>query len=130
MFGEKPIFGQSELTIDDKGRIFIPVSTKREPGEELVIVYNEELNVHEIYSINALNKKFETLNNMILNSKTKKEKEFYEKRFYVFSKSILRSEKVDSQGRILTGKIFQGEEKLLCTGAYDRLFIEPIKTKK
>ena len=130
MFGEKPMFGQSELTLGDKGRIFIPASTKRESGEELVLLYNEELNVYEIYSVNKLNEKFEELNNLILNSKNKKEREFYEKRFYMLSKSILKSEKVDSQGRISTGKIFEGEEKLLCTGAYDRLFIEPIKIKK
>lgn len=130
MFGEKPMFGQTELTVGDKGRIFIPASTKREPGEELVLLYNAELNVYEIYSISKLNERFEELNNLILNSKTKKEREFYEKRFYMLSKSILKSEKVDAQGRFLTGKIFEGEEKLLSTGAYDRLFIEPIKSKK
>lgn len=130
MFGEKPMFGQNELTICDKGRIFIPASTKRETGEELVLLYNEELKVHEIYSVSKLNEKFEELNNLILSAKTKKDKEFYEKRFYILSKSILKSEKVDSQGRFLVGKIFGEDDKLLCTGAYDRLFIEPIKTKK
>lgn len=130
MFGEEAIFGQAEVSRDNKGRIFIPATTKREPGEELVLLYNEELKVHEIYSVSKLNQKFEELNNLILNAKTKKDKDFYEKRFYMLSKSILRSEKVDAQGRFLTGKIFEGQEKLLCTGAYDRLFIEPIKTKK
>ena len=103
---------------------------KEETETTINVLYNEELKVYEIYSVSKLNQKFEELNNLILNSKTKKDKDFYEKRFYMLSKSILRSEKVDSQGRFLTGKIFEGEEKLLCTGAYDRLFVEPIKTKK
>ena len=34
MFGEKPIFGQSELTVDKKGRIFIPANTKRAASDK------------------------------------------------------------------------------------------------
>jgi len=130
MFGEKAIFGQSELTPDNKGRIFIPVYTQREAGEELVLLYNAELKLYEIYSVSKLEEKFKKLNDLMLNSKNKNEKQFYEKRLYELSKSILRSEKIDSQGRFLTGKVFEGEEKLLSTGAYDHLLIEPIKIKK
>ena len=43
------------------------------------------------------------------------------------SKSILRSEKVDSQGRFLTGKTFEDCDKVLSTGAYDHLIIDKIK---
>lgn len=129
MFGEKPIFGQNELTVCDKGRIFIPAHTKREPGEELVLLYNNDLKLYEIYSSKLLEEKFEKLNNQMLKSKNKTEKNFYEKRLLELSKSILRSEKVDSQGRFLIGKVFEGEEKLLSTGAYDHLIIETLKKK-
>ena len=129
MFGEKEIFGQTELKIDSKGRFFIPATTKREPGEELVLLYNEQFNIYEIYSIKKLADRFEELNKLILSSKSEKEKRFYEKRLYELSKSILRCEKVDSQGRFLIGKIFETEQ-LLSTGAYDHLIIEPIKKKK
>lgn len=130
MFGEKPIFGQSELKIDSKGRIFIPANTKREIGEELVLIFNSNLHVYEIYSVDKLKDRFELMNSLILNSKTKKDKNFYEKMMCEFSKSILRSEKIDTQGRFSTGKNFEGYEKVLSTGAYDHLIIDPIKNRK
>lgn len=127
MFGEKPIFGQNELTVDSKGRIFIPASTKREPGEELVLIDNKDLGVYEIYSVLKLKERFEAINKLIIESKTKKDKLFYERMLCEISKSILRSEKVDSQGRILTGKTFEECDKVLSTGAYDHLIIDKIK---
>lgn len=130
MFGEKPIFGQTELTIDNKGRIYIPTNTKREPGEELLLIYNSISNFYEIYGISKLTEKFEELNKLMMTSKNKTERTFYEKRLYELSKSILRSEKVDCNGRILTGKTFEGQEKVLSTGAYDHLIIELVKNKK
>lgn len=127
MFGEKPIFGQSELTVDKKGRIFIPANTKREPGEQLVLINNKDLGVYEIYSIDKLKERFEQLNKLIMESKTKKEKNFYERMLCEISKSILRSEIVDAQGRFLTGKTFEDCDKVLSTGAYDHLIIDKIK---
>lgn len=130
MFGEKPIFGQNELTVDPKGRIFIPANTKREPGEELVLIDNKDLGVYEIYSVDKLKERFEQLNTLISSSTTKKEKNFYSRMLCELSKSILRSEKVDSQGRFLTGKTFEDCEKVLSTGAYDHLIIDKVKNKK
>ena len=130
MFGEENLFGQNELTVDKKGRIFVPAYTKREVGEELLLLYNDDLNLYEIYSARKLEEKFEKLNDLMLNSKNKQESNFYKKRIYELSKSILRSSIVDQQGRILTGKTFEDYEKVLSTGAYDHLIIEPIKNKK
>ncbi|MBE6138941.1 MAG: hypothetical protein E7174_00325 [Firmicutes bacterium] len=129
MFGEKPLFGQVEISVDKKGRICIPATTKREPGEELVILYNKQFDVHEIYSVKSLEDRFNKLNNLIENAQNKNDQNFYKKSLYELSKSILRSEIVDLQGRILTGKIFEGEEKVLSTGAYNHLIIKPIKKK-
>lgn len=130
MFGEDAIFGQSELNIDSKGRIFIPINTKREVGEDLVLLYNKNLNLYEIYSIKKLEERFEEITRRINNATTKKEKIHYQKFLYELSKSILRREKVDAQGRVLTGKIFEGYDKVKTTGAYDHLIVEPIKMKK
>lgn len=127
MFGENPMFGQCELTVDIKGRIFIPANTKRETGEELVLIDNKELGVYEIYSTLKLKERFEAINKLILGSKTKKEKKFYEKMLCEISKSILRSGKVDSQGRFLIGKTFEDCDKILSTGAYDHLIVDKIK---
>ena len=54
MFGDKPMFGQIELNIDNKNRIIIPESTNREPGEELLILDNKELKIYEIYGVKRL----------------------------------------------------------------------------
>ena len=129
MFGEKPLFGQVEISVDKKGRICIPATTKREPGEDLVILYNEQFDLYEIYSVKSLESRINKLDKLIADSKNKHDQNFYKKSLYELCKSILRSEKVDLQGRILTGKIFEGEEKVLSTGAYDHLIIEPIKKK-
>lgn len=129
MFGDKPIFGQTELKIDEKGRMFIPANTNREVGEELVLLSNKNLNLYEIYSIAKLKEKFEELNELMINSKNKSHRNHYEKMIYELSKSILKSGKVDSQGRIITGKVFEDYENVLSTGAYDHLIIEPIKSK-
>ena len=129
MFGDKPIFGQTELKIDEKGRMFIPANTKREVGEELVLLNNKNLNLYEIYSIAKLKEKFEELNELMMNSKNKSHERFYEKMIYELSKSILKSGKVDAQGRFLIGKIFDEDEKVLSTGAYDHLIIEAVKSK-
>ena len=129
MFGEKAMFGQTETSRDEKGRIFIPAYTNREKGDELVLIYDEMLKVHEIYSEEALKERFNEIEKNILNAKNQKEVIFYKKMLYKLIKSILKKSTVDSQGRISIGKIFEGEERLLTTGAYNRLIIEPIKKK-
>lgn len=130
MFGEEPILGQNELTLDKKGRIFIPAHTKREQGDNLVLVYNKDLDVHEIYNSEKFSEILEFLNNKILNAQTKEEKIYYLKELSEASKSVLRSSKVDAQGRFLTGNVFEGEDKLLSIGCNDHLIIEKTKTKK
>ena len=86
MFGETGIFGQHELSIDSKGRIAIPVNTKREEGEELVLLYNDELKVYEIYSSRRLEERYKELNEFILNSKNERQKKFYELRLLKLSR--------------------------------------------
>lgn len=130
MFGEELMLGQIEMSIDYKGRVIIPVSTKREVGEKLILIHDESLDIYEIYSLSKLTEKFEKLNNLILDAKNKKEENMYKKKLYQFSKSILRSQKIDLQGRISMGKEFKDIKKVLCIGAYDHLIIEPVKNKK
>ena len=40
MFGEKMIVGEFRTTVDNKGRFNIPKKTGREPGEEMITLYN------------------------------------------------------------------------------------------
>ena len=130
MFGEESILGRNELTVDKKGRIFIPADTKREQGESLVLVYNKDLETYEIYSSNKFSEILDILNNKILNATSKQEKIYYQKELFEISKSILICSKVDAQGRFLTGKVFEGQEKVLSIGCHDHLIIEKLKNKK
>ena len=130
MFGDKPMFGQIELSIDDKNRITIPSNTNRKPNDELLLLYNKELKIYEIYGVKRLEERYKELNELILTSKNKREKIFYEKILLELSKSILLSSKVESNGKIVIGKVFGENKKVLCTGAYDRLIIETVKIKK
>lgn len=130
MFGEEPILGQNELTLDKKGRIFIPAHTKREQGESLVLIYDKDLDIYEIYSKAKYSEILEILTKKYLAAETKLEEIKYKKKIYEIGKSVLRESKIDSQGRFLTGNIFEGEDKLLSIGCHDHLKIEKIKTKK
>ena len=122
-------FTSYKVSIDNKGRIFLPTFTSREEGDQVVLVFNDILGVHEIYSVSALEEKFKQIEEQMMQATTKKDVIFYKKRLYQLSKEILRSSKVDSQGRVLIGKTFEDENKLLITGAYDHIMIEPIKKK-
>ena len=130
MFGDKPIFGQTILNIDSKNRIIVPIYTNREYGEELLLLYNKDFDIYEIYSTKRLEERYIHLNYLVLNATNKKEKNFYEKRLLELSKSILKSIKVEVNGKIALGKYFEGQKELLCTGANDHLIIEPVNHKK
>lgn len=129
MFGEEYLFGQDILNIDDKNRIFIPSYTKRETGEKLVLMYDTDLELYHLYNSLKIEEIFEELNKKLLGAKTKQEEIMYKRKIYEMSKSILKSSKIDSHGRLLIGKIFE-EEKVLSIGAHDHLILKPIKNKK
>lgn len=130
MFGEKPIYGQSEVKVDDRGRMFLPAYTKRERDDELILLYDENLSVYEIHRVDDYNKIIKYLEEKILNSTNKSAEISYKKKIYEISKSILKSLQVDNQGRVVLGNIFPDTEKVLCIGAFDHLIIEPIKNNK
>jgi len=130
MFGENALLGQKKLTIDEKGRIFVPAETKREVGEMLVLAYDEDVNSYKIFSYSTVEKMLNKLNKKILNSKNKTEEIYYKKKLCELSKSILKNLKVDCQGRIQIGKIFEEDYKVLSIGCGDHLMISPIKKTK
>lgn len=129
MFGEDILFGQKDIKVDSKGRIFIPSETKRETGDNLVLLYDKDLDVYRIYNFKTIKDILNDLNDKILNSKTKLEVIEYKKKSLEISRSIIRSCKVDTQGRITIGNLFENQDTLLVIGNYDNLVIEP-KCKK
>lgn len=130
MFGEESIYGQSEVTLDDKGRIILPTDTKREKGDSLVLARDNDTLQYEICSYQMFDKIINELRNKVLNSTNKIDEIYYKKRIYEISKSIVKKLKVDSQGRVNIGKIYGEIDKILCIGACDRLILEPVDEKK
>ena len=124
MFGEKSMYGQWELTIDGKGRIFIPKSTCVEKGERLILTKNQDTGTYEIHSLTEYDKIIRQLKDKALNTTNKEERIYYEKRIYEVIKLIIKSSKIDCQGRFLIGKIFEDKNKILCIGAKDYLVLD------
>jgi len=126
MFGEKSIYGQKEVTLDNKGRIILPANTKREKGDNLILVYDEDISAYEILSFDIYDKIIEKLKINILNATNKVDEIYYKKRIYEISKSVIKTLNVDIQGRVILGKIYDNTNKVLCIGAYDRLILKPV----
>lgn len=127
MFGEKPLYGKDELKVDIKGRIFLPKYTKREKGDELVLLFDKETSKYEIYSIKRYNEIMDILQKYSLKALNKNDRSKYKERINEMCKSILKKIIVETQNRIAIGKIFPNTNKVLCTGVYDHLILEPIE---
>ena len=130
MIGDNILLVQWEVVKDSKNRIVIPMETGREPNEELVLTYNKELGIYEVYSKRNIEERQEQLLYKASNAKTKIERIECEIELYEFCKSILRIQKINKQGRLQLGNSFKGKEKILVIGANDHLIIEPIKKEK
>lgn len=50
MFKPENLFVQTEMFVDDKNRMILPINTEAETGEKLVIIRNDESNCYDIYS--------------------------------------------------------------------------------
>lgn len=124
MFGEEALLGKFELTIDTKNRLTIPSTTKREVGEKLVIIKDNDLNIYNIYSESKITEIFEKLNQELLKSTTKEEEINYKKKILELSKTIVKNAKVSTQGKINLGANFTNVNDATLIGATDHLILE------
>jgi len=124
MFGEEKILGQIEATIDDKNRLILPIFTKREKDDNLVLIEDKDFNIFRIYTFEQISKIFEKINDNLLKATTEKEIKKYKKQTYNLSKSILKSSKVDKLGRVAVGETFSEIDKVNVIGAYDHVILE------
>jgi len=124
MFGEEALLGKFELTIDTKNRLTIPTLTKREVGENLVIVKDPDLNVYRIYSESKITKIYDELNQKILKSRTKEEEINYKKKILELSKTIVKMAKINTSGKINLGTNFTNISNAILIGANDHLILE------
>ncbi len=127
MFAEKPLYGIKEIAIDDKGRIMLPKFTKRETGDELILLFDSKTSQYKIYNSKRYDEIIDILQKYSLKAINKSDRLKYKKRIYEMCKNVLRTLTVDKQNRVFLGKIFPNStRRILCTGVSDHLIIKPI----
>ena len=124
MFGEEALLGKIELTLDSKNRLILPTSTKREPGEVVVIVEDKDLDLYKIYSESKITAIFDKLNEELIKATKKTDEINYKKKILELSRTIIRSVKVDKQGKIYLGTKFTNVTNVNLIGAYDHMILE------
>jgi len=124
MFGEEKMFGKSQIAVDNKTRIILPKSTKREEGDSLALLEDREINIYRIYRAEEIEKTLDKLSEQINDSKTPEERKKYKQELCDLSKSILRISKVDKFGRIILGDSFKNVKTVNVFGARDHLLLE------
>ena len=136
MFGEKNIYGQINLKLDDKNRIILPKFTYRETGDSLVIVKNKESNSYDIYKTEVFDEKLQDQINYLEDKLKKtiddKKREQIQKLLNELYDSILVKTTCDKQGRIVITSILDEGEKIdtvEAIGAYNHLMIRKPKQK-
>ena len=121
MFGEKGIYGQSIIRVDDANRMILPKYTFAEPGDNLLILNEEEF--LSIHSENEIEEKIKRLE-LELEEASSRNRKAKKKELYILYSSILKKVTCDKQGRITLGDTTNSKE-IKCIGAKDYLILEP-----
>lgn len=98
MFGEEPILGYREVSLDSKSRIFVPKFSGVEEGDKISIIENGPSSL-KLYNLMYMQQKVNELNKMC-DSKDKERVQQLSDRLQLLYYSYLATSKVDSQGRI------------------------------
>ena len=129
MFGDNLLVGVHQYKIDSKGRMFLPASTGREYGEKVYLVYDNELETYAIYPDKVLREMMKKYDDQIPKSSSTAELKFNKEKLEEFSRNVLGSFAVDTQGRICFGNKLDYEGQIDIVGAYNRLILRfPKKT--
>lgn len=123
MFGEKSIYGQSSIHLDDRKRIILPKYTYAEAGDSLLIINEGEYLA--IYSESEFEQKLKQKEKELeqSSSRTKKAKKI---ELLILYSSILKRVTCDKQGRITLGNIIESNE-IECIGAREYLILNQKK---
>ncbi len=98
MFGEELILGYREVSLDDKGRIFIPKFTGVEKGDKISIVENGSSSLR-LYNLMYMQRLINELNQKS-NSEEQERIQLLSDRLHLLYYSYLATSKIDSQGRM------------------------------
>ncbi len=127
MYGDKPILGQYTAKVDGKRRIFIPASTDRKKSEELVLVYDKEIDAYRILKVEDVLKDISDIESLIDKANLLEERIYYKLLLVDYQKRISTPSKVDSQGRIVLdldlSDLDGTDRKVSLTGAKNHLIL-------
>ncbi len=99
MFGDELILGVKELTIDNKGRIFLPKKSGCETGDKIVFASSDE-GLITLYNYTAIENKIKYYNRRINASENIKFIEAMQNEMKKVYASCLGTGNVDKQGRV------------------------------
>lgn len=121
MFGDKPIFGNKTIKIDNKNRCIIPKFTGIEEGESLSLVKRDDF--YFLYSTEQISS---IINDLEANIARMPKGEKYEelKQAYInYCCSIIKSGEVDVQNRFNLSDCDAFQDEVVCVGAGNKILL-------
>jgi DNA-binding transcriptional regulator/RsmH inhibitor MraZ len=123
MFGEEMLIGHNDVLVDNKNRIFLPTYTKREKDDEVLLMYDQDIDRYLLFSKKVIEKKISKLETLIATAKTEQERKECKLLLYTFYEGIIKRCRVDASGRISLGETFNVGDTLTIVGANDHLVL-------
>ena len=123
MFGDKLLLGKFDITVDKARRIILPPKTCREKDDYLALIFNDLLDVYEIYKASDLINVFYEMRNLALTAKSDNDRETHSEAYISFGEKV-KGLTVDAQGRVTLGEPFLPQEQIELIGVCDHLILK------
>lgn len=121
MFGEKPIYGQSIVHPDAKGRMILPSFTQAEEKDRLLLI--NDLKGIRVLREESIDDYISYLEQLLKEELDPKQIQLIEDRLNGISAKILKSVSCDKQHRILTSNVLIPGQKYLIIGCRSSVLI-------
>ena len=124
MFNEESIYGISHASKDAKNRVFMPSYTGAQKEDQLVIL--KYRGFYKIIRKDVLDAQIKVIQDSILDNVRKgsisniKALEEYRDSIVM---DVVRTSRVDGQGRIIIGDLYEEDKKVTLVGANDGLYM-------
>ncbi len=122
MFGEKPIYGQSTIRTDNKGRFIIPKFTNVSPDDELLIMRDN--NGVRVVSMEYIDEYIEYLEKLCREEMDSEKHQLIKNRLSNIFESILRHASCDNAHRLLLSNVLEPNKSYLVVGCRTSILIK------
>ena len=130
MFGDRTLLGTYEVSVDSKNRIALPAKTNREAGDELVLVFDKDVEKYAIHKLKDIENKIKYYDDRIDITNSEDEIKKLKTEEYKYAKAVKDLLTVDVQGRIILTSNFSKYTKLTLVGCGNVMYIDSGKEKK